>query len=115
RRPWAETSFCAEVGAPGVRVNAAWFRGEWFDPLTLAWRDVEIGACYERKAPTEGNPAPGASLFGPFQAHQSRALVVRGREQSRGGGGSRARVRRGAADVSAVVRRAFQDDRGGRR
>jgi uncharacterized protein (DUF608 family) len=64
--PWDEASFCAEVGDPGVKVNAAWFRGEWFDPLTLAWRDVETGACYERQAPAEGNPAPGASLFVPF-------------------------------------------------
>ena len=64
--PWDEASFCAQVDDPAAKVNAAWFRGDWFDPLTLAWRDVETGACYERQAPAEGNPAPGASLFVPF-------------------------------------------------
>jgi uncharacterized protein (DUF608 family) len=64
--PWDDASLCAQVDDAGAKVNAAWFRGDWFDPLTLAWRDVETGACYERPAPAEGNPAPGASLFVPF-------------------------------------------------
>ena len=49
-----------------ARVNLAWFRGGWFDDLTLAWKDVEEGACYDRPAVTDGKPAPGATLFVPF-------------------------------------------------
>jgi uncharacterized protein (DUF608 family) len=63
---WDEASFCARVGDAAVRVNAAWFRGDWFDPLTLAWQDVETGACYDRPPCGDGSPAPGATLFVPF-------------------------------------------------
>jgi uncharacterized protein (DUF608 family) len=63
---WDEASFCARVSDPGVRVNAAWFRGDWFDPLTLAWQDVDSGACYDRPPIADGRPAPGATLFVPF-------------------------------------------------
>jgi uncharacterized protein (DUF608 family) len=63
---WDETSFCARVADPAARVNAAWFRGDWWDPLTLAWKDVADGASYERAAVTEGAPAPGATIFVPF-------------------------------------------------
>jgi uncharacterized protein (DUF608 family) len=64
--PWDEAALCARVIDAAVRVNAAWFRGDWFDPLTLAWQDVEAGACYDRPPISEGRPAPGATLFVPF-------------------------------------------------
>ena len=65
-KPWEEGSFAVRTSEPEVRVNHAWFRGGWFDDLTLAWRDVELGACYDRPPISEGLPAPGASLFVPF-------------------------------------------------
>jgi uncharacterized protein (DUF608 family) len=64
--PWDEASFCARVSDPAAKVNAAWFRGDWFDPLTLAWKDVAEGACYDRPAVKEGAAAPGATVFVPF-------------------------------------------------
>ena len=63
---WDEASFCARVSDPAAKVNAAWFRGDWWDPLTLAWKDVADGACYERAAVSDGAPAPGATIFVPF-------------------------------------------------
>src|SRR5262249_34710030 len=63
---WAEASFGVRGGAPLAGVNGGWFRGAWFAPLTLAWRDVVAAACYARPAPAAGNPAPGASLFVPI-------------------------------------------------
>jgi uncharacterized protein (DUF608 family) len=77
--PWDEASFCAQVSDPEARVNAAWFRGDWFDPLTLAWRDVASAACYDREAPLQGGPAPGASLFVPMTLAPgaSRTLALR--------------------------------------
>jgi uncharacterized protein (DUF608 family) len=65
-RPWEEASFCARVGETDARVNHAWFRGGWFDGLTLAWKDIEEGACDDRPPVSEGDPAPGASLFVPL-------------------------------------------------
>ncbi|HVO12042.1 MAG TPA: GH116 family glycosyl hydrolase [Vicinamibacteria bacterium] len=76
---WDEASFCARVADPSVRVNAAWFRGDWWDPLTLAWQDVARGACYDRPPITEGRPAPGATLFVPLTLAPgaSRTIVLR--------------------------------------
>lgn len=54
------------VSDPAAKVNCAWFRGGWWDPLTMAWKDVREGSAYDREPPSEGGPAPGASLFVPF-------------------------------------------------
>jgi uncharacterized protein (DUF608 family) len=74
-----EGAFSATVSAPGVKVNHGWFRGGWWDALTLAWKDVADGACYERAPITEGAPSPGASLFVPLElaAGQSKTVVLR--------------------------------------
>ncbi|MBM3853187.1 MAG: hypothetical protein FJ399_08515, partial [Verrucomicrobia bacterium] len=76
-RPWEEASFAAVVaGQAEVAVNPAWFRGGWWDPLTMAWRDVEAGACLDRPAVTEGDPSPGGSLFVPFTLAPGAAKTV---------------------------------------
>jgi uncharacterized protein (DUF608 family) len=64
--PWDDGSFCVRTSDAEARVNHAWFRGGWFDDLTLAWRDVEEGACYDRPPVAEGLPSPGATVFVPF-------------------------------------------------
>ncbi len=66
-KPWEEGAFSATVSEPDVKVNHAWFRGGWWDPLTMAWKDVAAGSSPERGPLTEGGPSPGASLFVPFQ------------------------------------------------
>jgi uncharacterized protein (DUF608 family) len=64
--PWKEALFAAFVTEPRVQVNHAWFRGGWWDPLTMAWKDVARGASYDRAPITEGDPSPGGTLFVPF-------------------------------------------------
>ena len=61
-----EGYFAAFVDEPDTKVNAAWFRGGWFDPLTMVWKDIEAGQCYDREFPREGGPSSGATLFVPF-------------------------------------------------
>ncbi|HSD29793.1 MAG TPA: GH116 family glycosyl-hydrolase, partial [Vicinamibacteria bacterium] len=78
--PWEEGSFLAAVGEPDAQVNAAWFRGGWFDPLTLAWKDVVEAACFDRAPLAEGGPpSPGASLFVPMSLAPgaSRTITLR--------------------------------------
>ncbi len=77
--PWEELALSATVDAPGVRVNHAWFRGGWFDPLTMAWKDVAAGACFDRPPVHEGGPSPGATLFVPLTiaAGASTTVVLR--------------------------------------
>jgi uncharacterized protein (DUF608 family) len=79
KEPQNEAAFCATVSEPGVKTNLAWFRGGWFDALTMAWKDVAEGACFDRPAPSEGDPSPGASLFVPVElsAGQTKTIIVR--------------------------------------
>lgn len=78
-QPWQEGAFAAAVTEPDAKVNHAWFRGAWFDALTLAWKDVQDGNVVDRAPVTEGEPSPGASLFVPFRLGpgESKTIAVR--------------------------------------
>lgn len=78
-KAWEEGAFAATVADPDAKVNHAWFRGGWWDALTIAWQDIAAGASFERPPVTEGGPAPGATLFVPFTLppKSSRTLVLR--------------------------------------
>lgn len=77
--PWEAGAFSATVTDPDVKVNYAWFRGGWWDPLTMAWRDVAKAACFDAAPPESGGPSPGATLFVPFHLSpgESKTIVVR--------------------------------------
>jgi uncharacterized protein (DUF608 family) len=72
-----EAWFAAAVDDPALKVNLAWFRGRWFDPQTMAWRDVEQGAAYDRPVPTEGRQPVGATLFVPFHILPGQTKTIR--------------------------------------
>ncbi len=76
---WEEGYFAAAVSDPAVKVNHAWFRGSWFDPLTMTWHDIAEGVCIERPPVTDGPPTLGASLFVPLRLEPgaSKTVVVR--------------------------------------
>ncbi len=60
-RPQDEAAFAAVIGEPGARVDASWFRGGWWDPLTMVWKAISSGKPEDRDPPREGGPSPGAS------------------------------------------------------
>jgi uncharacterized protein (DUF608 family) len=64
-KPSDQGAFCAIVDTPDAKVNCAWFRGGWFDTLTMAWKDVTDGICEERPPVTEGRQSPGGSIYVP--------------------------------------------------
>ncbi len=78
-RGWEEGAFTAAVDDPAVKVNHAWFRGGWFDPLTIAWKEIAEGKCYDGPPVTEGGASPGATLFVPFSLapRASKTVVLR--------------------------------------
>jgi uncharacterized protein (DUF608 family) len=78
-KPWEEGALTATVDDPAVKVNHAWFRGGWWDGVTMAWKDIADAACYDRPPVTEGGHAPGASLFVPFTLAPgaSKTIVLR--------------------------------------
>ena len=77
--PWDEGAFAATVTDPGVKVNYSWFRGGWWDAMTLAWKDVESAACRDAPPVTEGEASPGATLFVPISLApgESKTVIVR--------------------------------------
>ena len=78
-KPQDEAAFSATVSDPAVKVNHAWFRGGWFDPLTMAWKDIAAGACYDRPPVTEGGrrPAPRCSCRLTLAPGESKTIVLR--------------------------------------
>ncbi len=58
-------AFAIRVDDPKVAVDHCWFRGGWWDPLTIAWNNVAEGKVVSN--PPVGGSAPGASLFVPFE------------------------------------------------
>ena len=78
-KPWEEGAFSATVSDAEAKINLAWFRGGWWDPLTMAWKDIANAAAFDRPALTEGAPSPGASLFVPFTLgpRETKTIVLR--------------------------------------
>ena len=75
-KAWEEGAFSATVTEPDAKVNHAWFRGGWWDALTMAWNDVRNGVCQERPPVTEGGASPGATVFVPIRLAPRAARTV---------------------------------------
>ncbi|WP_018616402.1 GH116 family glycosyl hydrolase [Segetibacter koreensis] len=56
-------------------VDYCWFRGGWWDPLTMAWNNVRDGIV-QAVEPVEKN-APGASLYVPFTLAAGASKTIR--------------------------------------
>lgn len=76
--PSQKGAFAVCVLGSGAKVNCAWFRGRWSDPLTMAWKDVQEGRCYEKRPVTKGAPSPGGSIFVPLrlEAGQEKTITI---------------------------------------
>ncbi len=75
--PWSEGSFRITVDDPNTTVNHRWFRGGWFDPLTIAWKDVLSGTCIDKPLYERGRASPGASLYVPLRIEPGQDKTVR--------------------------------------
>jgi hypothetical protein len=78
-KPWDQGAFSATVDDPAVQVDHAWFRGGWWDPLTMAWKEVAEGNAVARPPVLVGAPSPGGTLFVPFSLApgESKTIVLR--------------------------------------
>ena len=74
---WNEGSFCAATDDLAAVVNHAWFRGGWFDPLTMVWKSVARGELISQPPVTEGKASPGANLYVPFQLSPGGEKTIR--------------------------------------
>jgi uncharacterized protein (DUF608 family) len=76
-QPEAEGGFAAFTDDPATMVDAAWFRGGWFDPLTTVWNHVAAGDCVSQAPHTEGAPGNGGSLYVPFTLKPKAEKTIR--------------------------------------
>jgi uncharacterized protein (DUF608 family) len=70
-----EGGFAIFVDDQEVVVDHCWFKGKWWDALTLAWRNVQEGIM-RKNPPVEGD-SPGASLFVPFKLEPGSQKTIR--------------------------------------
>lgn len=56
-------------------VDHCWFKGGWWDSVTLTWRNIQQATLLENP-PVKG-PAPGASLFVPVTLKPGEGKIVR--------------------------------------
>lgn len=75
-KSWEEGAFAATVSDPSAKVNHAWFRGGWWDGLTMAWNEIAQAKAVEKAPVTEGGPSPGASLAVPFQVRPGESKTI---------------------------------------
>jgi uncharacterized protein (DUF608 family) len=73
--PGQSGTFAVFADADNTTVDHCWFRGGWWDALTLAWRNVEEG--YLLDNPPVEHAAPGASLFVPFTLAPGAIRTIR--------------------------------------
>jgi len=74
-KPWDEGAFAVFVDDSNVVVDHCWFKGGWWDALTLAWRNVQEGIMIDN--PAVDDWASGASLSVPFTLNPGEEKTVR--------------------------------------
>ena len=72
-KPHLKTDFAIFTNEPAT-VDYCWFRGGWFDPLTMVWNTIKEGKV---KAQEPDSDAPGASLFVPFKLNAGEQKTIR--------------------------------------
>jgi len=62
-------------GLDTIVVDHCWFRGGWWDAVTIAWDNVEKGRMMTSAPATSG--APGATLAAPFSLNPGETKTIR--------------------------------------
>jgi uncharacterized protein (DUF608 family) len=73
--PEKKGNFAIFTIEPGTIVDHCWFRGGWWDPLTITWNTILKGET--RNSPPSEADAPGASLYVPFSVSPGETKTIR--------------------------------------
>ena len=74
-KPFLEGNFAIFSDQENTVVDHCWFRGGWFDPLTITWDTIRSGNV-KSVEPVESG-APGASLYIPFKLPAGEEKTIR--------------------------------------
>lgn len=73
--PASQGAFAAFVPNETVTVDHRWFRGGWFDSLSIAWEKISTGDSSPNPPLEKG--APGASLYLPFKLNAGEEKTIK--------------------------------------
>lgn len=73
--PENEGAFAVFVDDNDVSVDHCWFKGGWWDAVTLTWQNIKQGKTIDNP-PVEGT-CPGASLYVPFKLKPGEEKTIR--------------------------------------
>ncbi|MFC4812890.1 GH116 family glycosyl hydrolase [Paenibacillus sp. GCM10023250] len=76
-KPWVQGAFSAATDQPQTIVDCAWFRGGWFDSMSMVWNAVAAGRYVEKPPVGDNKPSPGASLYVPLNLQPGERKTVR--------------------------------------
>ncbi len=74
-KPETKGDFAIFTNEPGAIIDYCWFRGGWWDPLTITWNTILNGEI--RQTPPVERSAPGASIYIPLILEPGSEKVVR--------------------------------------
>ena len=74
-KPTLKADFAIFTDQDQTVVDHSWFRGGWWDPLTMAWNKIKSGDI-TGVDPVESG-APGASLYVPFRLNAGQKKTIR--------------------------------------
>lgn len=75
KEPFLQGDFAIFTDQPATSIDYCWFRGGWFDSLTMVWNAIESGTMVAND-PVEKS-APGASLYIPVSLHPGEKKVIK--------------------------------------
>lgn len=73
--PHQQGEFAIFTNDENVVIDHCWFRGGWFDPLTMTWQSIR-DAVVKKNEPVDTG-APGASFYSPFTLGSNEEKVFR--------------------------------------
>jgi len=74
-KPETRGEFAFFTKEPETVTDHCWFRGGWWDPMTITWETIIRGEVRHREPVDKG--APGASLFVPFTLNTGETKVIK--------------------------------------
>jgi uncharacterized protein (DUF608 family) len=75
KEPQTQGDFAIFSDQPNTVTDCSWFRGGWWDPLTIAWKNVEEAGIINNPPIKSGSP--GASLFVPVKLAAGEEKTIR--------------------------------------
>lgn len=75
--PVGSTGYAVSVNDDNAVIDHCWFRGSWFDPAMILWKNIENSTMASN--PPVDNNAPGASIYVPvkLKAGEKKTIQVR--------------------------------------